>query len=76
MNYAKEKGWSMYDADYNNNREPITITTRTTYDEYPYMDTFKYLDMETKTHYTTAKKGRWELTNQDGTIEEVDYDVC
>lgn len=75
INFAKEKGWAMYDADYDNNREPMTVTTRTTYEEYPYMDTFKYLDMDTKTHSTKPKRGMYDLTNQDGTIEEIDYDI-
>jgi hypothetical protein len=75
INYANEKGWTMYDSDYNNSLEPMTITTRHIYDEYPYMDTFKYLNMDTKTHHTTAKRGMYDLTNQDGTIEEIDYDI-
>jgi hypothetical protein len=75
MNYAKEKGWLMYDSDFNNNLELMSVTTRHIYDEYPYMDTFKYLDMDTKTHHTKAKRGMFDLTNQDGTIEEIDYDI-
>ena len=77
MNYAKEKGWSLFDK--NEATPDIYIKTPLIYEEYPYMDTFKYLDMNTHKYYSQSRRGTYELEGQEGEFDKVgsyddDYD--
>lgn len=74
MNYAKEQGWSMYNSDFKNNKQVLSLKIKWLYDEYPYMDTFRFLDADNLTINTFSQKGMYDLTNQDGTIELIDFD--
>lgn len=72
MNYAKENGWRYYDENSVNDdfHSNMYIETAEIYDMYPYMDTFKYLDTDSKRYYTYYKRNCYELENQDGTWDE------
>jgi len=69
MNYAREKGWLYYDDDFDSSLEPMSINVEYIYEEYPYMDTFKYLNMDTNTCSTIPEIGLYALERQDGRID-------
>ena len=70
MNYAKEKGWRYFDTSVAT--PDIYIKTPLIYAEYPYMDTFKYLDMNTHKYYSLLRRGTYELEGQEGEFDKVD----
>ena len=63
MNYAKDMGWQHYTAT---SKPDIWIETPTVYEKYPFMDTFKYLDMKTHKYYSKFRRGTYELEGQRG----------
>ena len=71
MNYAKEQGWDFYDKD--ETTPDIWIHTPTLYDMYPYMDTFKYLDMNTNKYYSKYRCGTYELEDTEGVFEKAEW---
>lgn len=73
MNYAEENNWLYYDNDYMGSI-PMDIKVSKTYEEYPYMDTFKFLDIKGGIVYNTYEVGTYNLEEQDGTIEKASMD--
>lgn len=74
MNYAEEQGWDYYDKS--NFKQLKLKLNNCDYDEYPYMDTFKYLDLTNNLLYVNLPENfEYDITLYEMDSQEGRYNV-